>query len=339
VRKAGGKILIINLTRMGDLLQMTPFLGAFRQENPEVEVTLLVLKEFEEICGGFPFVDRVETFDGRDLVTRVTDPGRSLVESYRAIEDIVKRLRHRKFNTVINLSFSRYSGLLTSLLDARDVRGITIDSHGNRLICHPWINHFYNMAKNREINPFNYVDFIKKIGGTSLKSPMFFAVSESGMDFADAFYRDHGVSDADFLVGLQPGASSESKRWPAEHFGALAEGLIGEGSKVVLFGSPGERELGERIREVLSLPPERMETHFFEMIGKTSVDQLGALLSKCDLLVTNDTGTMHLATAMGTRVVEVSLGPVYFPETGPYGEDHVVIQTEVPCAPCGFHVQ
>ena len=334
----GRKILIVNLTRMGDLLQMTPLLTGLRRENSDVEITLLVLKEFREVCSGFPFVNGVEVFDGKDLMSRLWDSDGSLVESYRVVERVLERLRRKRFDTIINLSFSKYSGLLTSLLKIRDVRGITIDEYGNRLIKHPWVNHFFNMANNRDINLFNYVDFIRKIGGTSIKSAMSFAISDHARAFARAFYSDHGVSETDFVVGLQPGASSESKRWPAESFGTLAMRLIQEAAKVTVFGGTGEKDLGERIRGAVSLSPGHVERHLFDVIGKTSVEQLAALLARCNLLVTNDTGTMHVATAVGTRVIELSLGPVYFSETGPYGEGHLVIQIEMPCAPCGFHV-
>lgn len=338
---AGNKrrILIINLTRMGDLLQMTPFLSGLRRDNPDGEITLLVLKEFEEVCSGFPFVDKVDVFDAEGFISRLREPDSSLMEDYRILEKMMERLKQEKFDTVINLSFSNYSALLTYILKVRDIRGTSIDDFGNRLLKHPWIGHFYNMVDNREINLFNYVDFIRKIGGSTRRSQMSLVVSESARTFAKTFYSTRNVSETDWVIGLQPGASSKSKRWPAESFGALAVEVIKQGAKVVLFGSPGEKELGERVRGAISLPSGKISRYLFNMIGKTSVDQLAALLERCDLLVTNDTGTMHVATAVGTRVIELSLGPVYFPETGPYGEGHIVIQTEMACAPCDFHVQ
>jgi ADP-heptose:LPS heptosyltransferase len=333
------RILIINLTRMGDLLQMTPFLKAFREENPDVEVTLFVLKQFEEVCAGFPFVDRVQSFDAKDFLSKLSKPDRSLVEDYQALKRVFEGLRQQRFDSIINLSFSNHSALLTRLLRAPDVRGITIDDEGNRRLRHPWINHFYNMVDNREINPFNFVDFIRKIGGVIRRSPMTFVISQEAQDFARAFYRDRGVPEGDCVVGLQPGASSENKRWPAESFGSLATRLIQKGIKVVLFGSSREKGLGERVRKAMSIPSERVDRYLLNVIGETTVEQLAAFLARVDLLVTNDTGTMHVATSVGTRVVELSLGPVYFRETGPYGEGHLVVQTGIPCAPCGFHVQ
>jgi len=65
--------------------------------------------------------------------------------------------------------------------------------------------------------------------------------------------------------------------------------------------------------------------------------ELAALLKRCSILVTNDSGTMHIAAAVGTRIIELSLGAAYFRETGPYGEGHIVIESNIPCHPCDFH--
>ncbi|MBW2123394.1 MAG: glycosyltransferase family 9 protein [Deltaproteobacteria bacterium] len=338
-RGGGKKILIINLARMGDLLQMTPFLKGFCRERPGVRITLLVLKEFYDVCKGFPCVESVETFDGDGYISRLEDPGCSLVENFKTIQDLVEDLRNRGFDTVINLTFSRLSALLTYLLMVEDVRGITIDDHGNRLVKNPWINHFYNMVTKREINLFNYVDFIRKAGGSDSPSSMHVDISEADQRFAGAFYARRSVSDEDFVVGFQPGASKESRRWPTRSFGDLGGALIEDGAKILLFGTAAEKELGEGIGRCLCCAQDRREGHLFDMTGKTSVGQLAALIKRCDLLVTGDTGTMHVATAVGTRVVALFFGPAFYPETGPYGEDHLVIQTDLPCAPCGHDVR
>jgi ADP-heptose:LPS heptosyltransferase len=324
---------------MGDLLQMTPFLNGFRQDYPNVQITLLVLKEFHEICQGFLFIDDIETFDGHDYLSKLEDPNGSLIENFRVLGDLVEKLRQKRFDTVINLTFSRLSALLTYLLRVRDVRGITIDDFGNRLVKNPWINHFYNIVTKREINLFNYVDFIRKAGGSEHPSRMGVTVPERDRGFARAFYDGRGVSDADFVIGFQPGASRDSRRWPTQFFGDLAAELIQEGSKIILFGSSAEKELGGRVKEGLACHMNPMKSHFFDMIGQTSVNQLAALVERCDLLVTGDTGTMHVATAVGTRVVALFFGPAYFPETGPYGDDHVVIQTQMGCAPCEHNIR
>jgi len=287
------------------------------------------------VCAGFPFVDEIEAFDANDFILGMERTDRSLVDNFRILEGLVTRLRERRFDQVINLSFSNISAFLTYLLGVKDLRGVTMDDEGHRLLKHAWIRHFYNIVSNREINLFNYVDFIRKIGGCSLRAPMFFAVSESGRRFARAFCEDRGISERDSVIGMQLGASRKNRWWPIPSFARLAEALIREGWKVILFGSSGEKELGEELSGAVSLPAGEKTSCLFDMTGQTTVDQLAALVDRCNILVTCDTGTMHVATAVGTQVVALFFGPAYFPETGPYGEGQIVIQADVPCAPCG----
>src|SRR4030065_2446567 len=74
-------------------------------------------------------------------------------------------------------------------------------------------------------------------------------------------------------------------------------------------------------------------------IGKTGIGELAAFLKRCSLLVSNDTGPLHLATAVGTKVIDIFTANVHFLETGPYGEGHYVIQADIPCVPCSFNVK
>jgi hypothetical protein len=101
-------------------------------------------------------------------------------------------------------------------------------------------------------------------------------------------------------------------------------------ARVILFGAPEEQSLCARIVEHV---PQAVN-----LCGRTGIGDLAAAVKQCRLLVTNDTGTLHVATAMGTKVVEISVGPVNFRETGPYGDGHVVLQARLPCAPCNFHL-
>jgi hypothetical protein len=138
------------------------------------------------------------------------------------------------------------------------------------------------------------------------------------------------LREAPLLIGFQPGASQDSRQWPASAFAKLGKALCAElGAHIVIFGTEKEAPLGEAIvREC--------DGQAVSVMGKTSVAQLAALLQRCRLLVTNDTGTMHLSCAVGTQVVALFMGPAVFHQTGPYGEGHIVLQAELPCAPCNY---
>ncbi len=127
-------------------------------------------------------------------------------------------------------------------------------------------------------------------------------------------------------VALQPGAKyGPAKRWPAERFAAVARSLLAEGHSVLVLGGPGDRDQVARVRDEVP--------DVSGLSQPVSLGALAALLESADLLITNDTGPMHLAAAVGTRTLALfgSSSPRW---TRPWGEGHVVVDHPVPCAPC-----
>ena len=128
-------------------------------------------------------------------------------------------------------------------------------------------------------------------------------------------------------VAVQPGASfGPAKRWFPERFAAVADALAREGASVALVGGPADREVVDAVRSA-------GQTEWLDLTGRTTVGTLAAVLAEADLLITNDTGPMHLAAAVGTPTLAIfgSTSPTW---TRPYGSGHRVLRHEVPCAPC-----
>jgi heptosyltransferase II len=132
------------------------------------------------------------------------------------------------------------------------------------------------------------------------------------------------LAGAGALVGIFPGSNARSRRWDAARFAALAEALASAGARVVVFGAATEAGL---TREVAG-------GRGVDLGGRTDLPVLAAALAECHILVTNDSGPMHLAAAVGTRTLVVS-GPADTRETAPRGADHVYLQRlDLPCVPC-----
>jgi heptosyltransferase-2 len=128
-------------------------------------------------------------------------------------------------------------------------------------------------------------------------------------------------------VALQPGAAyGPAKRWPAERYAELAGSLAREGCSIALLGGPDDEGTVAQVRK-------EAPVEFVDLCGRTPVGLLAAILEEADLVVTNDTGPMHLAAAVGTRTLALfgSTSPTW---TGPFGEGHHVLRHPVPCAPC-----
>jgi hypothetical protein len=161
---------------------------------------------------------------------------------------------------------------------------------------------------------------------------LFFTVPEPARVEAAAFLDAAGVEAKTPLVALQLGASRPVRRWPAAHWIALARILADRiGARVVLCGGGGDRDVAGELAAALG--PRAVDA-----TGKTSIATLGALLARCDLLVTPDTGPMHMAVAVGTPVVSLFFGPAIPFDTGPYAADHLCLTAEVPCGPCDHNV-
>jgi len=328
------EILLVNLTRMGDLIQTTPVMEGLKRAHPGARITLLVSAEFREICKDLPFIDRLFAFDKTGFRKMLRGEEHTLVECYRRLESFVDGVNDVEYDLAINFTPSGESALLTSLFRARETRGVTAGADGARVIRHPWQRYFMNVIPSRRYNPFHLCDMmIKAAGVPPAGRGLRLSVSEEEGRKCRALLRERGVGDDALLIGFQLGASHDLKTWPAASFARLADRLAERlGARVLLTGSKAEEGLGAAFESAAA-------SKAVNLIGKTDLRGAAALLKRCALLVTNDTGPLHIATAVGTPAIDLSLGHVCFRETGPYGEGHYVIEADAPCGPCGFHVR
>lgn len=328
------EVLIVNLTRMGDLIQTTPVMAGLKDAYPDASITLIVNAGFAEICNYIPFVDRLIIMDMDYFVGGVHIGGYGLVDRYRYIEGLLNEINRVEYDTVINFTHSATSAVLLSLIKARDVKGFVADNKGHAHIKSPWLKHFFNVVSGRCYNPFHLCDiYIKASGAMPGKKGLCLNIPQDAEEMVRSKLIENGVKEGDLVVAFQPGASNKHKMWATERFAELAKRLTGAlGVKVLVMGSKGEKALGEEIKRYAG-------NGVIDMTGNTSLLELAAFLKRCNLLVSNDSGTMHIATAVGTKVLGISLGAAYFRETGPYGKGHMVIESNVPCHPCSFHVE
>lgn len=295
-------ILLIKPGAVGDLLQLTPAIRALKAGFPAARITLMVgSAAAATMFARNPHVDRTIVFDRKG--------------AHRSLSGLIslwKQLRGEHYDLVVNFQRSNIRAWLLAsaafpcrFLVYRKARGRTV---------HAVVNHLETLAP-LGIDP----------GAASLDLEL--TVTPEDTAFAAAVFAEAGLA-ARTVVALNPGASNRIKCWSPERFAALANRLTAElGVGIVLVGGGNERDLAERIIHGMTSAP-------LDLIGRTSLLQLGAVLSRCALLVSGDTGPLHLATAV--RVPVVALFGAIDPErTGPVGEGHLVIRHgEVPCVPC-----
>ena len=328
------EILIINLTRMGDLLQTTPLMAGLKAKHPDSNITLLVRSDFSEVCKGIPYIDDLIKFDIKGYCKTLKEGSNSLIGNYKVLDSLVNNINQKEYDLAVNITHSRISAILVSLLKAKEVSGFTISPEGHRVIRHPWVRYFFNVIPNRDYNPFHIVDMYLKVGDVKpVTRGLVYNVSDEDKLKARKVLEQEGVHQNELLVGFHLGASNDDKTWPVTSYAELADMIhITFGARILVFGTPGEAPLAKEFEKIA-------KTKAVNLIGKTDIGVLAAVLKKCTLFISNDTGPLHVATSAGTKVIDISMANVHFMETGPYGEGHYVIQADLACSPCGFDVK
>jgi ADP-heptose:LPS heptosyltransferase len=318
------RALVINTARMGDLIQSTPLMQGLRDNG--YEVTLLYSDAFKQIAELLTGPHHLIPLSMNRIVSPLVQSRGSLRDSYGEIHSLIKELRSHRFDLAVNITHTLYSAALTSLAQAKKTIGLTLDSHGQRLVKGNWANYYFNSILNRGHNRFNLVDIHRLTGGIAKSYPVKLNLPNTAIKSADELISQFR-SKAKSLIGVVPGASTAEKRWPVESLAAAVRHAAGQSSiQVIILGAPNEAPLAEQLNAFL---PDAAN-----LCGKTDVPTLAALIGRLDLLVTNDTGPMHLAAVAGTRVIDVTLGSALAYESAPYGVGHLVVEPRIGCFPC-----
>ena len=328
------RILIVNITRIGDQLQTSPTIVGLKDRYQEAEITVLGDVHHMEVCYGIPGVDRVYELDVNRIGQALFAGGTGIVDAYRYVERVVRELRGFEFDLAFNFSSSRMSSAFMRLLRISDCRGWMMDSEGNRLIVNPWSRLRVASILSRRYAPYNLVDSYCRVAGVRPREHrLWYTPTDEGEACAAALLSKAGVGVGDRVIALQPGASGAIRQWPASHFGATGQ-LLRErlGARILLLGSAAEKPVCEHIAAQIG-------DGAVVTAGRTNLPTLAALLARSTLLVTGDTGPMHVAAAMGTPIVAFYFGPAYVWETGPYSLDSIAFQTRIACSPCNHAVQ
>ncbi len=291
---------------VGDAVLCTPALTALKNANPSAIISVLAVRRVSEVFLHNPCVDEIVTLPGR----------KGLSYWLKAME-----LRKKKYDLGILFPNSFSSALFFRLSGVPRISGYRRDGRGflltdavevtEELLGSHQVDYYLNLIRN-------------DIG----QSELVWAVSEEEKSEAKTLLRESGVSADDVLVGIGAGAAfGPAKRWPPEYFAGLADELIRKYSvRILLFGVGAEKGIASQICDSMRERP-------LNLVGRTNLRQLGALLSVCRLLVSNDSGVMHVGAAVETSLVAV-FGSTDPGRTGPRGSGRRVIYKGLDCSPC-----
>lgn len=329
------QVLIINITRMGDLVQMGTLLARLREEWPDVAVDLVVDRQFAPVASMLSGLRDIIAYDFHALIDESRAAVKDIVALYQEVAAWAGDLNQRRYDRIVNLTFNRPSALLAEYVGAPDIRGARSAWDGGTVIDNSWMAYFTDIHQIRRINRFNLVD-VYAMGGSrpGSFSPLRVMLPAESADWAKRF-----LASPDGLhrrwIAVQAGASDVMKAWRPQHFGVTLARFSTQWDGGILFiGSSSEQGTIADVIRTYREAGGRSEIK--NAAGHTTLAQLVALLAGCRVLLTNDTGPMHLAVGVQTPVIDLSVGHVDFQETGPYGPGHWVMQPDLECAPCGF---
>ena len=329
------QVLILNITRMGDVIQMGPLLTRLQEEWPGVGIDLVVDRRFAPVASMLNGLRDVISFDFHELIDSSRAAAKDVVSLFEDVARWARPLAERRYDRIINLTFNRPSAFLAGYVGAPDIRGGRSAWDGGVVIENAWMAYFTDIHRFRRVNRFNLVDVYAMGGsGPGAFAPLQLSVAQESQEWARRLLASVQDTQGQWIA-VQAGASDVMKAWRPQAFGsALARVSERWKGGIVFIGAASEREtITQAIQAYRSAGGCNV---FLNAAGLTSIAQLAALLAECRLLLTNDTGPMHVAVAVKTPVIDLSVGHVDFQETGPYGPGHWVLQPELDCAPCGF---
>src|SRR5574337_698126 len=301
-------ILVASPNWLGDAVLALPALANLRRSFPDARISLLVRSWLSQLFRFLPFIDELVELPSRgELMWAATT------------------LRQRDFELALLLPNSFRIALISRLAGIPHRVGYEADGRGSLLTVG------VRSSVGASLHQADaYLELLRALKWDAWSRPTALRLPPGSDAEAEKLLTDSGIPAHTLCIGMTPGAAyGTAKRWPVDRFAAAADLLVDRlGATVLLFGSPSEASLTRAIRE-------QMRGTAIDFGGRTTLTDLAGLLRRCALLLTNDTGAMHLASALEIPCVAL-FGPTDPCRTGPLGSGHQVLYDPPACSPCRY---
>jgi len=307
-------LLVRAVNWLGDAILTTPALGAVRAAFPHSRITLAAKPLVAELFRHHPDIDEILVYDKEGRHAGAVGMLRMAGE-----------LRRRGLDAAILLQNAFDAALLAFLAGVPYRAGYATD--GRRLLLSRAVPVTEEVLRLHHAE--YYLHLVKELGIPRPANPaMRLQVTGEERDAMAARLASLGVPKGGKILGINPGATyGSAKRWYPDRFAAVADALSEEwNASVVLMGSIPEMPLSAGIEEAMRRRP-------VNLAGRTTVREMMALLSLCGFLVTNDSGPMHIAAALGIPLAAI-FGPTDWRATSPWTRKAKVVRAEMGCSPC-----
>lgn len=309
------RILIVNVNWIGDVLFSTPFIRALRSNFPHGYIACMVVPRCREALEGNPHINEIIVYDEKGMHAGL----------FGKIK-FIRRLKGYDFDTVFLLHRSFTRTLLVYLAGIPRRIGYYTAKRALFLTEKP------KPAKTAMHRAKFYLGLIEAIGLKADDNGCEFFINAQDESWADGFLKASGIKEGQRIIVFNPGGNWPPKRWPAANFGMLGGKIaehFGSRAKILISGSEKDLELAQRIS--------RIYKDAIIACGKTTLKQSAALFKKSDLVISSDSGPLHIAVSVGAKTIAL-FGPTSPEITGPYKADEkktVVLYKKNDCnIPC-----
>ncbi|MCI0527275.1 MAG: glycosyltransferase family 9 protein, partial [Nitrospira sp.] len=300
----------IRFSSIGDIILTSPVIRVLREKFPDARIDMVVKQEYAELVSTNPRLDHIYTFDKKTGLPGLL----SLIQQVRSIRyDLILDLHRNLRSSLLYWG----GGAIRRLRYCRPTLKRALLVYGG-----------INLYKEIVPVPDLYFRPLKKLGLANDGKGLELWPTPGHQGKATALLLENQVKDSELLIGFSPMAAHTMKRWEQKGFITLGVALVERyGARIVIFGGKDDRARGEEIARAIPHNP-------VVACGKLSLLESAALIGRCYLLVTNDTGVMHMGVAMKRKVVAL-FGPTS-EELGfyPYYTEYTVISKALDCKPC-----
>jgi len=314
------KILIVKMSAIGDVIHTLPALNALREHFPDAHITWLVEEAASDIVKSHQALDRVLISKRQQWIKGLLGP--QCLQNIKETIRFVKELRDTVYDLVIDFQGLMKSAAMVGLCRGKQRIGYGMTREFSYIVLDDRIPPF-DMDKHAI---FRYLNLIKHLGVKARDIEFNIHLGEQERSRVMSMLRQDGW-DKQSVVAINPVAKWDSKLWGDDNFSRLADKLVSELGCLVVF--TGSKQDKKEIAKIIS----RMHNPCIDFSGRTDLRHLAALYGMSKCLVSTDTGPMHLSAAVGTPVVAL-FGPTAPWRTGPFGDGHEIIRSDLSCSPC-----
>ena len=309
INLANKRIIVTFLMHLGDLTLTTPFLSVLRKAAPGAHITYLVDEKLKDVVLNNPNIDEVMTIDkkGKD-------------NSISGLRKKAQDISAKKFDVLINLHPNERCSFIDFLAK------VPLKVGFSHFLFRPFLDEVTRLDRSMHAADM-YIDVLAQLGVTNLKNNgLEIFPGEKEKTVADQFWLEENLAVNDKLVGFNIGSAVETKRWAPSRFAEVADTLEKKGYKTVFFGGPMDETM---VKEATDL----MKTKTIIATGKFSIGELAAAMRRCDLIITNDSGPMHVAISQKVPIVAM-YGPSSPILYGPYTKKATIVTAIPKCDGC-----